>query len=142
MRDLPGPTRPMSKLALLVGESGRPPCLEYAGGPVSRHQPRTALQRQADRGTQKERTMVGASARRRRIIEAVADLYAWIDEQLACDPVRSGRCAACGACCDFASYDHRLFVTPLELIYLAQKLHTPNLKPMKSARCPYQEGGK
>ncbi len=54
--------------------------------------------------------MVGEPDRRRRLIAAVAALYDWLDEQLRRDPGRAGRCEACGACCDFAAYDHRLFV--------------------------------
>lgn len=84
--------------------------------------------------------MVGEPERRRRLIEEVAAFYDWIDSQLGQDPARAGGCNACGACCDFPAYDHRLFVTPLELIYLAARLDTNVLKPMTSGRCPYQQG--
>jgi Fe-S-cluster containining protein len=84
--------------------------------------------------------MVGESQRRRRLVEEVTALYDWIDVQLRQDPARAGRCQACGACCDFQTYGHRLFVTPPELIYLATNLEARALKPMPSGRCPYQQG--
>jgi Fe-S-cluster containining protein len=86
--------------------------------------------------------MVGVPARRRRLVEEVAALYDWLDAQLRQDPGRTGRCEACGACCDFGVYDHRLFVTPPELIFLASRLHTTSLRPMPSGRCPYQQDGR
>jgi len=59
--------------------------------------------------------------------------------QLQQDRELAGVCTACGACCDFGGYDHLLFVTPPELIYLAAKLDTSNLKQMPGDRCPYQQ---
>jgi Fe-S-cluster containining protein len=84
--------------------------------------------------------MVGKLERRRRLLEEVAALYEWIDSQVKQDPGRAGRCKACGACCDFPTYDHRLFVTPPELAYLAAKLGTQKLNTMTTGRCPYQQG--
>ncbi|MHC4636252.1 MAG: YkgJ family cysteine cluster protein [Planctomycetota bacterium] len=55
---------------------------------------------------------------------------------------RVGRCSACGKCCDLKKFDHRLFVTTPELIYLATKLNTKTLKPMPAGICPYNENGK
>jgi Fe-S-cluster containining protein len=69
----------------------------------------------------------------------MADLYEWIDRQLTQNPDSAGQCSACGACCDFPVYDHRLYVTPPELVYLAAKLDTAALKPMLAGRCPYQQ---
>lgn len=86
--------------------------------------------------------MVGKPGRRRRVIEEVAVLYDWIDRQLQQNPDRAGRCRACGACCDFGTYDHRLFVTPPELIHLTAGLKVERLRPMPSGRCPYQQDGK
>jgi len=76
----------------------------------------------------------------RRLLDEVAALYGWIEARRKQDPVRAGQCQACGACCDFPAYDHWLFVTPPELMYLAAKLGTPELKPMITGRCPYQQG--
>jgi len=86
--------------------------------------------------------MVGESERYRRLLGEVASLYDWIDGQITEHADLAGRCKACGDCCDFVGYDHLLFVTPPELIYLAQKLKVPTLEPMDSGRCPYQDGTK
>jgi len=86
--------------------------------------------------------MVGKPARHSRLIAEVAALYEWIDTQLGQDEARAGRCSACGACCDFASYDHLLFVTSPELVYLAERLGAESLKLMTSGPCPYQEATK
>jgi Fe-S-cluster containining protein len=86
--------------------------------------------------------MVGEPDRRRRLVAAVAALYEWLEEQLRQDPDRAGQCQACGACCDFAAYDHRLFITPPELVFLAARLNTTELEPMPSGRCPYQQEGR
>jgi Fe-S-cluster containining protein len=83
--------------------------------------------------------MVGKPAGRRGLIEEVAALYDWIEAQLQREASRAGRCRACGACCDFVAYDHRLFVTPPELIYLAAKLDVDRPAPMPGGRCPYQQ---
>jgi Fe-S-cluster containining protein len=84
--------------------------------------------------------MVGESERYRRLLEKVAALYEWIDARREQDPARTGRCKACGACCDFPAYDHRLFITPPELAYLAAKLGVRELRPMSTGCCPYQQG--
>jgi len=86
--------------------------------------------------------MVGEPHRRRRLGEDVAALYDWIDAQLAQHADRAGHCEACGKCCDFDAYDHLLFVTPPELIYLLENLNADGLKQMESGRCPYQQGTK
>lgn len=82
--------------------------------------------------------MVGEPAGHRRLVEAVAAVYEWIAAQQIGQPHRAGQCNACGACCDFPAYGHRLYVTPPELIYLAAKLNVDRLEPMPAGRCPYQ----
>lgn len=84
--------------------------------------------------------MVGAPERHRRIVADIAELYDWIDSQWRQSVGGAGQCNACGACCDFPAYDHRLFVTPPELMYLAARLNATALKPMPAGRCPYQQG--
>jgi Fe-S-cluster containining protein len=84
--------------------------------------------------------MVGKPEGHRRLIAEVAALYEWIDAQLGRDHARAGQCSACGACCNFAAYDHLLFVTPPELIYLAERLGVESLARMTGGQCPYQEG--
>ena len=84
--------------------------------------------------------MVGKPQGHRRLLEEIAAIYDWIDTQREQEPARAGLCKVCGACCNFAAYDHRLFVTPPELMYLAAKLGVQELKTMTTGRCPYQEG--
>lgn len=84
--------------------------------------------------------MVGEPQRPHQLIQEVAAIYEWIDTRRQEEPARAGRCQACGACCDFVAYDHRLYVTPPELAYLAARLGVQELKTMPTGRCPYQEG--
>jgi Fe-S-cluster containining protein len=84
--------------------------------------------------------MVGEPQGQDRLIQEVAAIYEWIDTRQRQEPARAGRCKACGACCDFVAYDHRLFVTAPELAYLAARLGVRELKLMPTGRCPYQEG--
>lgn len=70
-----------------------------------------------------------------KILYAVAEVYDWLDEQ---NTVRVP-CDRCGKCCDFETFDHRLFVTNPELIYFTAK--TGPLKPMPQGTCPYNIDG-
>jgi Fe-S-cluster containining protein len=74
-----------------------------------------------------------------KIAEAVEDLYQWIDNQVA-DKRLS--CEACGRCCDFEAYGHKLFVTTPELVHLRHYLSGENIKSMTGSRCPYQYNNK
>ena len=76
------------------------------------------------------------------LLERVADVYAWLDEQIRHCGELAGACAACGDCCDFERFDHRLFITPPELMYLAAHLEPHEIKPMPGGRCPYNQDGK
>jgi len=72
-----------------------------------------------------------------RLLKRVAEIYGWLDLQI-CESVHlAGVCDACGKCCDFGSFDHRLFVTTPELMYLAANLSNENIKSMPTTRCPY-----
>ncbi|MCL5282366.1 MAG: YkgJ family cysteine cluster protein [Planctomycetes bacterium] len=84
--------------------------------------------------------MVGKPEQRRRLLEEVAALYDWIEAQGKQNAARAGRCQACGRCCDFPAYDHRLFVTPPDVARLAARLGTRKLRAMTADRCPYQQG--
>ncbi len=83
--------------------------------------------------------MVG-EPERQRLLDEVAAIYEWIEARRVQEPARTGRCRACGACCDFPAYDHRLYVTVPELAYLATKLGVQELRRMSGGRCPYQQG--
>ena len=72
------------------------------------------------------------------IVARVAELYAWIDQAVKELDHIAEPCRACGQCCDFVAYDHRLFVTTPELIFFQARLTDP-VKSMTTGRCPYQE---
>jgi len=82
-------------------------------------------------------------------LKKVAEVYDWLDLQISNNGL-AGQCDACGRCCDFApeqGFDHRLFLTPPELMYLAAN---QTLEPMLTSsgstklttRCPYNIDGK
>ena len=78
----------------------------------------------------------------RRLLERVAEVYNWLQMQIYSGGEMAGACKSCGDCCDFDGFNHRLFITPPELMYLTANLVTENIKPMLSSRCPYNVDGK
>ncbi len=72
------------------------------------------------------------------VIGAVAEVYAFIDSRVA---ETDSACKVCGKCCDFDSYDHRLFVTTPELVYFAFHISPDSIKPMPGGLCPYNIKG-
>lgn len=76
------------------------------------------------------------------LLQRVAEVYTWLDEQIQHCGELAGTCAACGDCCDFEGFDHRLFITPPELMFLAAHLDPDEIKPMPGSRCPYNVDGK
>ncbi|HML73662.1 MAG TPA: hypothetical protein PKB02_04120 [Anaerohalosphaeraceae bacterium] len=72
------------------------------------------------------------------IVEAVETLYSRLNETLSSTPMP---CKACGQCCDFESFGHRLFLTPPERIYFQAGLTQNNipLLPMTTGVCPYRK---
>jgi len=85
---------------------------------------------------------VAGSETSRQLLGRVAEIYNWLDLQVCSAGNMAGMCRACGDCCDFEGFDHRLFITPPEMIYLAANLGVENVKPMTSSRCPYNNDGK
>jgi hypothetical protein len=77
-----------------------------------------------------------------RLLKRVAEIYDRLDLQICESSHLAGVCDACGECCDFGSFDHRLFVTTPELMYLAANLSGENIKSMTTSRCPYNERGR
>ena len=71
------------------------------------------------------------------LIKKVAEIYDWLDSQIKKNNEFAGVCSACGKCCDFEGFGHKLFVTTPELMYLAANLGAENIKPMTAGRCPY-----
>ena len=76
------------------------------------------------------------------LLKSITELYSWLDSKIRENTNLAGRCQACGKCCDFVRFDHRLFVTPPELIFLASNLPDQKLKKMPKNRCPYNIEGK
>jgi len=76
------------------------------------------------------------------LLERVTEVYKWLEEQICSADSTAGKCRSCGDCCDFEGFDHRLFITPPEMIYLAANLGVENVKPMTSSRCPYNNDSK
>lgn len=69
-------------------------------------------------------------------VKKVTEIYNRLDEAMV-NNNSENLCEECGKCCDFESYDHRLFVTSPEIIYLIKNLGAENIKPMPASRCPY-----
>lgn len=78
---------------------------------------------------------------RQGIVDAVGGLYSRLEAMLASVPMP---CKACGQCCDFESFGHRLFLTPPEWIYFQAGLTQNNipLLPMTTGVCPYRKDSK
>ncbi|GAJ10797.1 unnamed protein product [marine sediment metagenome] len=95
--------------------------------------------------------MVAGCGTNNRLLGKVAEIYTWLDTKIRDNNKLTGQCKACGKCCDFGSpdqgFDHRLFVTSPELMYLttgqqAANLGAENIKSMPTKRCPYNIDGK
>ena len=86
--------------------------------------------------------MVAGSETKQQQKKKVAEIYIWLEKQINAADSTAGKCRSCGDCCDFEGFDHRLFITPPELMYLAAKLGAENIKPMPGGRCPYNVDGK
>ena len=77
------------------------------------------------------------------IIKEVHDVYQWLDAELA---KLDRSCKACGDCCDFETFGHRLYVSTPELMFFAASLtkrgQTPFVLEMPGGVCPYRVDGK
>jgi Fe-S-cluster containining protein len=76
----------------------------------------------------------------KKALEKVAKVYQWLDEQIDNDASSNAECEACGRCCDFMDFDHRLYVSNPELVYFHDKVE--EMKSMTTGRCPYNIKGK
>ncbi|WP_169852957.1 YkgJ family cysteine cluster protein [Anaerohalosphaera lusitana] len=72
------------------------------------------------------------------VVAQVREVYDWLELKLA---DRKPVCGACGNCCDFAGFDHRLYVTLAELEYFRAAMG-PDILEMSEGRCPYQQDSK
>lgn len=72
-------------------------------------------------------------------VATVDALYAALDARIA---ARQPCCTNKGLCCNFESFGHKLFVTPVELAYfIAKSTQRPSAQPDPGS-CPYQIDGK
>ncbi len=86
--------------------------------------------------------MVAGCGTNKRLLGKVAEIYTWLDTKIRDNNKLTSQCKACGKCCDFDKFDHHLFVTPPELMYLTTNLGAENIKSMPTNRCPYNIDGK
>lgn len=86
--------------------------------------------------------MVAGCKANAQLLRRVAEIYGWLNSQIRRNSALAGRCNACGRCCNFSKFDHRLFVTTPEMMYLVANVGVENLKPMTGSGCPYQTNDK
>jgi hypothetical protein len=72
------------------------------------------------------------------IIQEIDAIYQWLESEL---EKLNQSCAACGQCCDFESFGHKLYVTTPELINFYH-FTGPQIKQMTTDICPYRIDGK
>ena len=89
----------------------------------------------------KNRKMIDQEKMNSRAVEQASRIYQWLDGEIRRKD-EDRECLACGKCCDFEVFDHRLFVTPPELMHLAANLPEGKFRRMPSGRCPYNIDGK
>ncbi len=77
----------------------------------------------------------------KKLNQAVDEIYKWLDDQLQA-ATANNECSACGRCCDFKAYDHRLYITIAEFARFVDGIGSENIKPMTNGVCPYQADGK
>lgn len=70
------------------------------------------------------------------LLADIEAIYRRLQEQLN----ESHLCAACGQCCDFEAFGHRLYLTTPELLFFAHHVGHP-LKQMTDGVCPYRVAG-
>jgi len=78
---------------------------------------------------------------KQQILEAISEIYQTLDKQL---DAADHSCKACGNCCDFETFGHRLYITTPELLYFKIRLtenHIPVI-PMDDGVCPYRKDKK
>jgi len=86
--------------------------------------------------------MVAGCGTDSQLLKRVTEIYDWLDLQIHRSNDLAGACKSCGSCCDFDTFDHRLFVTSPELMYFAASLGAENVKAMPAGWCPYNVSGK
>jgi len=78
----------------------------------------------------------------KKVAIAISDIYAWLDQQIAENTTADKSCFACGQCCNFHAYDHRLYVTTPEALCFLYSLKGSEVLDMPDGICPYQKEDK
>lgn len=86
------------------------------------------------------RQAVERAVRRTDVLDAVRDVYARLQHEI---DVRKPICSTSGRCCRFEKFDHRLYVTTLELAAFVQQMRSmaPLTPSWDGTGCPYQIDG-
>lgn len=71
----------------------------------------------------------------------ITELYSWLDEQITAN-IDTSSCVACGDCCEFEKFGHRIYVTSLEAVYLKDNLAKEKRKAAVEGSCPYKVDNK
>jgi hypothetical protein len=83
----------------------------------------------------------GMMKNKNKLLERIAEVYQWLDEQIDENVSSNEKCVTCGKCCNFSDFDHSLFVSSPEIIYFHEKVG-PETKSMTTGQCPYNINGK
>lgn len=76
------------------------------------------------------------------ILEQVLDRVRQVYDDLAVEAKKiEPVCRACGTCCDFDRYGHRLYLTTPEMLYFLHHL-TLDFRVMSDGVCPYRQNGR
>jgi len=81
---------------------------------------------------------IAEQAQRFELADRMARFYQEVDGAVA---AHKPTCQNRGACCKFASFGHRLYVTDLELAYFHHCQEDRLRAPTSDGACPYQVGG-
>lgn len=76
-------------------------------------------------------------SKKSKIRNEVKQIYDWLEKEI---KNFGAYCPACGKCCDFESYGHKLYVSSPELLYFYENLKP--LRKMSIGQCPYLEDNK
>lgn len=83
----------------------------------------------------KNRVQDLALTERERLFGELEQFYARTDEKLRGLPQP---CVACGQCCRFATFGHRLYISSLEAAFVLESGEPFEARHLKEDRCPYQ----
>ncbi|MHC4131000.1 MAG: YkgJ family cysteine cluster protein [Planctomycetota bacterium] len=78
---------------------------------------------------------------KKQLLDRVAEVYQWLDEQINNYVSSDENCATCGRCCNFADFDYGLFVSTPEIIYF-HEIVCLETRPMTTGQCPYNTSSK